>query len=103
MNVEGTQPTQLDCVVEGAFATLPELSSNQRVQFTRQPDLTYADFASRITCAFPGLDQVLQHEPGNGTEVPVVAAGAHDAHNLYIVYFPVSHRTAVFWLIQHEY
>ncbi|RKG48453.1 hypothetical protein D7X30_40800 [Corallococcus sp. AB011P] len=111
-SVADTQPTQLDWVVEGAFATLPELSSNQRVQFTRQPDLTYADFASRIAWAFPELGQVLPQELGNGTEVPVVAhlyddplvaAGAHDFHNLYIVYFPVSHRTAVFWLIQHEY
>ncbi|CAM4129732.1 hypothetical protein [Corallococcus exiguus] len=111
-SVADTQPTQLDWVVEGAFATLPELSSNQRVQFTRQPNLTYADFASRIAWAFPELGQVLPQELGNGTEVPVVAhlyddplvaPGAHDFHNLYIVYFPQSHRTAVFWLIQHEY
>ncbi|RKH78079.1 hypothetical protein D7X99_29415 [Corallococcus sp. AB032C] len=111
-SVADTQPTQLDWVVEGAFATLPELSSNQRVQFTRQPDLTYADFASRIAWAFPELGQVLPQELGSGTEVPVVARlyddplvapGAHDFHNLYIVYFPQSHRTAVFWLIQHEY
>ncbi|WP_223639660.1 hypothetical protein [Corallococcus sp. EGB] len=111
-SIAGTQPTQLDWVVEGAFATLPELSSNQRVRFTRQADLTYADFASRIAWMFPELGQVLPQELGNGTEVPVVAhlyddplvaPGAHDFHNLYIVYFPQSHRTAVFWLIQHEY
>lgn len=55
---------------------------------------------------------MLPQELGNGTEVPVVAhlyddplvaPGALDFHNLDIVYFPQSHRTAVFWLIQHEY
>ncbi|WP_404367893.1 hypothetical protein ACIHQR_02545 [Corallococcus coralloides] len=99
--------------MEEAFATLPELSSNQRVQFTRKPDLTYADFANHIARACPELGQVLPQSPGSGTEVPVVAhlyddplvaPGAHAFHNLYsIVHFPQSHRTAVFWLIQHEY
>lgn len=58
-----------------------------------------------------GPRSTLPVELGDGTEVPVVAhlydnpvvaPGAHDFHNLYIVYFPRSHRTAVFWLIQHE-
>ncbi|NBD09822.1 hypothetical protein [Corallococcus silvisoli] len=110
-SIADTQPTQLDWVVEGAFAALPELSSNRRVQFQRLADLTYADFASRIAYAFPELGTVLPAELGDGTEVPVVAhlydnpvvaPGAHDFHNLYLVYFPRSHRTAVFWLIQHE-
>ncbi|RKH20210.1 hypothetical protein D7Y13_24090 [Corallococcus praedator] len=110
-SVAGTTPVSLDRVAEGAFASIPALSANQNLQFERQPDLTYAEFGSHVQQFFPELVAALPGALGNGTEAAQVARfyasepvapGAKDYHSVYVVYFPVSHQTAVFWLIRHE-
>ena len=110
-SVAGTPPVSLDVVAAGAFASIPALYAQEAPQFERLADLTYAQFTSRLDYFFPELAQALPGALGNGTEVPQVAdfytdipvaPGAKDYHHVYVVYFPVSHQTAVFWFIQHE-
>jgi hypothetical protein len=105
-----TVPPNLDVVASAAaYAALGELMDYHR--FTRQPDLTYAQFTEWNQSWWQELVQVLPAELGNGTEVPlvaryyadyVVAPYAKDYHNVYVVLFPQSYRVAVFQHITHE-